>query len=96
MGELLADVSFELAASKVRAQIEQLPGPDEVLELVTAARRLTAGCRCPLAPVPANSAGRSRSSVRRAGAGHFGPPSWRPYGSLTPGARPPPARPAAA
>jgi UDP:flavonoid glycosyltransferase YjiC (YdhE family) len=36
VGELLGDLSFELAASKIRAQIESLPGPDEVLSLVTA------------------------------------------------------------
>lgn len=33
---LLTDVAFELAASKVRAQLEQLPSPDEVLDHVTA------------------------------------------------------------
>jgi UDP:flavonoid glycosyltransferase YjiC (YdhE family) len=33
--ELLSDVRFELAASKVRAQIELQPGPDQALELVT-------------------------------------------------------------
>ncbi len=35
LGELLSDLRFELAASKVRAQIEQLPGPDEAVELAT-------------------------------------------------------------
>jgi UDP:flavonoid glycosyltransferase YjiC (YdhE family) len=34
--ELLSDVRFELAASKVRSQLELLPGPAEVLGLVTA------------------------------------------------------------
>jgi UDP:flavonoid glycosyltransferase YjiC (YdhE family) len=34
--ELLSDVRFELAASKVRAQIEQLPGPDEAVDLALA------------------------------------------------------------
>jgi UDP:flavonoid glycosyltransferase YjiC (YdhE family) len=33
LGELLSDLRFELAASKVRTQIEQLPGPDAALEL---------------------------------------------------------------
>jgi UDP:flavonoid glycosyltransferase YjiC (YdhE family) len=32
--ELLSDLRFELAASKVRAQVERLPGPEQVLELV--------------------------------------------------------------
>jgi UDP:flavonoid glycosyltransferase YjiC (YdhE family) len=35
--ELLSDVRFELAASKVRAQIERLPGPDEAVEAALAA-----------------------------------------------------------
>jgi UDP:flavonoid glycosyltransferase YjiC (YdhE family) len=34
--ELLSEVSFELAASKIRTQLEQLPGPGEALDLVTA------------------------------------------------------------
>ncbi len=34
--ELLTDLQFELAASKVRAQLEGLPGPEQVLDLVLA------------------------------------------------------------
>ncbi len=34
--ELLSDLRFELAASKVRAQVERLPGPEKALELVLA------------------------------------------------------------
>jgi UDP:flavonoid glycosyltransferase YjiC (YdhE family) len=33
VGELLSDLRFELAASKVRSQIEQLPGPEAALDL---------------------------------------------------------------
>jgi UDP:flavonoid glycosyltransferase YjiC (YdhE family) len=36
VGELLSDVRFELAASKVRAQIERLPGPEEAVEAAVA------------------------------------------------------------
>lgn len=39
VNELLGDVSFELAASKVRSQIERLPGPDEAVELALALAR---------------------------------------------------------
>jgi UDP:flavonoid glycosyltransferase YjiC (YdhE family) len=35
--ELISDVRFELAASKVRAQLETLPGPDEAVDLSLAA-----------------------------------------------------------
>jgi UDP:flavonoid glycosyltransferase YjiC (YdhE family) len=34
--ELLSDVRFELAASKIRAQIERLPGPEEAVEAAVA------------------------------------------------------------
>jgi UDP:flavonoid glycosyltransferase YjiC (YdhE family) len=39
VSELLGDVRFELAASKVRAQIERLPGPDDAVELALAVAR---------------------------------------------------------
>lgn len=37
--ELLGDVRFEIAASKIRSQIERLPGPDEAVELALAVAR---------------------------------------------------------
>jgi UDP:flavonoid glycosyltransferase YjiC (YdhE family) len=36
VGELLSDLRFELAASKVRAQIERLPGPEAAVERAVA------------------------------------------------------------
>jgi UDP:flavonoid glycosyltransferase YjiC (YdhE family) len=36
VSELLGDVRFELAASKIRSQIERLPGPEEAVETALA------------------------------------------------------------